>query len=46
MSLTQYLEFQENQDITKLLNFTRTQEKGRKMGVFGVLWNEGDGGFI
>ena len=27
MSLTQYLEFQEDQDMTRLLNFTRTQEK-------------------
>ena len=26
MSLTQYLESQEDQDITRLLNFTRTQE--------------------
>ena len=28
MSLTQYLEFQEDQDMTRLLNFTRTQERG------------------
>ena len=27
MSLTQYLESQEDQDMTRLLNFTRTQEK-------------------
>ena len=27
MSLTQYLEFQEDQDMTRLLNFTKTQEK-------------------
>ena len=33
MSLTQYLEFQEDQDMTRLLNFTRTQEK-RIEGVF------------
>ena len=33
MSLTHYLEFQEDQDMTRLLNFTRTQERGRK-GVF------------
>ena len=33
MSLTQYLESQENQDMTKLLNFTRTQER-RREGVF------------
>ena len=30
MSLTQYLESQENQDMTKLLNFTITQEKRRE----------------
>ena len=29
MSLTQYLEFQEDQDMTRLLNFTRTQERRR-----------------
>ena len=28
MSLTQYLEFQKDQDMTRLLNFTRTQERG------------------
>ena len=33
MSLTQYLEFQEDQDMTRLLNFTRTQER-RRVGVF------------
>ena len=44
MSLTQYLESQEDQDMTRLLNFTRTQERGRE-GVF-VSWNEGKGGFI
>ena len=33
MSLTQYLESQEDQDMTRLLNFTRTQER-RKDGVF------------
>ena len=33
MSLTQYLESQEDQDMTKLLNFTRTQER-RINGVF------------
>ena len=47
VSLTQYLESQEDQDMTRLLNFTRTQEKRREeRGVFCVLWNEGDGGFI
>ena len=33
MSLTQYLESQENQDMTRLLNFIRTQER-RREGVF------------
>ena len=32
MSLTQYLESQEDQDMTRLLNFTRTQEKRREEG--------------
>ena len=45
MSLTQYLESQEDQDMTKLLNFTRTQERKREgfFFFFFVLWNEGDG---
>ena len=30
MSLTQYLKSQEDQDMTKLLNFTRTQKKRRE----------------
>ena len=30
MSLTQYLEFQEDQNMTRLLNFTRTQERRRE----------------
>ena len=29
VSLTQYLEFQEDQDMTRLLNFTKTQESIR-----------------
>ena len=33
MSFTQYLESQEDQDMTRLLYFTRTQER-RKEGVF------------
>ena len=40
MSLTQYLESQEDQDITRLLNFTRIQEKRReekRMGFFFCL---------
>ena len=36
MSLTQYLESQEDQDMTRLLNFTRTQER-RREGVFVCL---------
>ena len=36
VSLTQYFESQEDQDMTRLLNFTRTQEKRReeKRGAF------------
>ena len=34
MSLTQYLEFQEDQNMTRLLNFTRTQKKRRDGGFF------------
>ena len=33
VSLTQYLESQEDQDMTRLLNFTRTKER-RREGVF------------
>ena len=33
MNLTQYLESQEDQDMTRLLNFTRIQER-RREGVF------------
>ena len=33
MSLTQYLKSQEDQDMTRLLNFPRTQER-RREGVF------------
>ena len=33
MSLTQYLESQEDQDMTRLLNFTKIQER-RREGVF------------
>ena len=42
MSLTQYLESQEDQDMTRLLNFTRTQEKEERE-FFCVPWNEGEG---
>ena len=34
MSLTQYLASQEDQDMTRLLNFTRTQERRRGGGGF------------
>ena len=37
MSLTQYLESQEDQDMTRLLHFTRTQEKRREGGGFVCL---------
>ena len=43
MSLTQYLESQEDQDMTRLLNFTRTQEK-RKEGDFLCLGMKEMGG--
>ena len=35
MSLTRYFESQEDQDMTKLFNFTRTQKR-RREGVFFV----------
>ena len=34
MSLTQYLESQEDQDMTRLLYFTRTQERRREGSFF------------
>ena len=34
MSLTQYLESQEDQDMTRLLYFTRTQKRRRERGFF------------
>ena len=34
MSLTQYLESQEDQDMTRLLNFTRAQKKSREGDFF------------
>ena len=50
MSLTQYLESQEDQDMTRLLNFTRIQEKRKEMGFLcfgmkerGGLYNSGRG---
>ena len=50
MSLTQYLEFQEDLDMTRLLNFTRTQER-RRDGIFlclvmnekGGIYSSGEG---
>ena len=44
-SLTQYLEFQEDQDMTRLLNFTRTQER-RRDGVFVCLGMKERSGFV
>ena len=43
MSPTQYLESQEDQDITRPLNFTRTQERGRERVFlsFGMKEREG-----
>ena len=34
MSLTQYLKSQKDQDMIRLLNFTRIQERGREGGFF------------
>ena len=45
MSLTQYLESQEDQDMTKLLNFTRTQKEERE-GVFVCLGMKERGVYI
>ena len=45
MSLTQYLESQEDQDMIRLLYFTKTQER-RREGVFVLSWNGEEGGFI
>ena len=46
VSLTQYLESQKDQDMTRLLYFTRTQERRREGGFLCVFWNEGEGEFI
>ena len=43
MSLTQYLESQEDQDMTRLLNFTRTQERRRGGFLFCPRMNEREG---
>ena len=45
VSLTQYLESQEDQDMTRLLNFTRTQER-RRDEVFVCLGMKERGGYI
>ena len=45
MSLTQYLESQEDQDMTRLLNFIRTQERRRER-VFVCFGMKEMGGFI
>ena len=44
--LTQYLESQDDQDMTRLLNFTKTQEKRREGGGVCLLWNEREKGYI
>ena len=44
MSLTQYLESQEDQNMTRLLNFTRTQERRREGGFFLCLGMNKRGG--
>ena len=46
MSLTQYLESQEDQDITRLLHFTRTQEKRREGGFLCLGMKERGGVYI
>ena len=48
MSLTQYLKYQEDQNMTRLLNFTRTQEKRReeKRGAFSYPRMKDKGGYI
>ena len=45
MSLTQYLESQEDQDMTRLLNFTRAPEK-RREGDFMCLGMKERGVYI
>ena len=43
MSLTQYIESQEDQDMTRLLYFLELK-RGEEIGISCVLWNEGEGG--
>ena len=45
VSLTQYLKSQEDQNMTRLLNFTRTQEK-RREGFFFVSFGMNERGGI
>ena len=45
MSLTQYLESQEDQDMTRLLNFLELKREEER-GFFCVLWNGGEGGGV
>ena len=46
MSLTQYLESQEDQDMTRLLNFIRIQEKRRERFFFCVCFGMNERGGI
>ena len=46
MNFTQHLESQEDQDMTRLLNFTRTQEKRREGGFFVCFGMNERGGYI
>ena len=42
VSFTQYLESQEDQDMTRLLNFIRTQEKRREeIFLYALEWKRG-----
>ena len=43
MSLTQYLESQEDQDMTRLLYFLELK-RGEEIGISCVFWNEREGG--
>ena len=42
MNLTQYLKSQEDQDMTRLLDFLELKG-GEEMGFLSVLWNGGKG---
>ena len=43
VSLTQYLEFQEDQDMIGLFNFLEFKRREEKRRGFCVPWNEGEG---